>query len=281
MKNILFLTLILITTNVFAQPSIKTNITINAPDYSQIDYELSSFNIYYDYTIVKNIKQPEKAKAGIAILQVGKNYNKFIDVSSLKIDSINEKLSHQATINTNDINQFLAIGFKAAFKYQLILNKLTNQFSYTDNIEGKHFAYNEITPNFDWKMKNESKEILGYQTKKATVAYGGRNWTAWYTEEIPIQFGPYTFNGLPGLILEIYDEKNHYHFTAKAINQDPQQIYLAKTNKDEILVSKAEFMTAEKNKYANAAVRLSGQAIDINGKPIVVKEIPYNPIELK
>lgn len=89
MKNILFLTLILITTNVFAQPSIKTNITINAPDYSQIDYELSSFNIYYDYTIVKNIKQPEKVKAGTAILQVGKNYNKFIDVSSLKKDSIN------------------------------------------------------------------------------------------------------------------------------------------------------------------------------------------------
>ena len=40
-------------------------------------------------------------------------------------------------------------------------------------------------------------------------------------------------------------------------------------------------MTAEKNYYANAAVRLSGQAMDANGKPIIGKEMPYNPIELK
>ncbi len=35
---------------------------------------------------------------------------------------------------------------------------------------------------------------------------------AWYTTEIPINDGPYKFFGLPGLIIKLYDEKEHYVF---------------------------------------------------------------------
>ena len=40
----------------------------------------------------------------------------------------------------------------------------------------------------------------------------GRNWIAWYTTDIPIQDGPYKFNGLPGLILKINDETGSHSF---------------------------------------------------------------------
>lgn len=42
---------------------------------------------------------------------------------------------------------------------------------------------------------------------------------AWFTHEIPISDGPYKFNGLPGLILEISDTENHYNFTLKGVEK--------------------------------------------------------------
>lgn len=65
----------------------------------------------------------------------------------------------------------------------------------------------------DWKLSNEEKQIGDYSCKKAEVNYGGRTWIAWYTSEIPISEGPYKFHGLPGLILEVSDLDNLYHFS--------------------------------------------------------------------
>lgn len=47
---------------------------------------------------------------------------------------------------------------------------------------------------------------------KATVAYGGRNYTAWFAPDIPISDGPYKFSGLPGLIISLKDDDSRYLF---------------------------------------------------------------------
>ena len=47
---------------------------------------------------------------------------------------------------------------------------------------------------------------------KSCYQFRGRKWTAWFTQNIPIPEGPYKFSGLPGLIVEIYDSQNHYHY---------------------------------------------------------------------
>lgn len=64
----------------------------------------------------------------------------------------------------------------------------------------------------NWKLTNESKKVKDLTLQKATTHYGGRDWTAWFTKEIPFQEGPYKFHGLPGLIVELYDDKNDYKF---------------------------------------------------------------------
>ena len=51
-----------------------------------------------------------------------------------------------------------------------------------------------------------------FQLQKATAQFGGRSWIAWFSKDIPMPYGPYKFNGLPGLIMELYDTKKDYYF---------------------------------------------------------------------
>lgn len=69
-----------------------------------------------------------------------------------------------------------------------------------------------ILPNFEWVLKNEYKEILGYKVQKATSNFLGRIITAWFTSDLSISDGPWKFSNLPGLILmaEINLNKESY-----------------------------------------------------------------------
>ena len=76
-----------------------------------------------------------------------------------------------------------------------------------------------------WKIEQETKETLGMKVQKATTTYGGRNWVAWFTNEIPLLDGPYIFHGLPGLITEITDIQNDYVFSLVQIKNSNGKLY--------------------------------------------------------
>ena len=63
-----------------------------------------------------------------------------------------------------------------------------------------------------WTVLSETKTIEKFTAQKATTYFGGRNWIAWFTNGIQIQDGPYTFCGLPGLLLTIEDNKANHQF---------------------------------------------------------------------
>ena len=93
-----------------------------------------------------------------------------------------------------------------------------DELSYFRSLNKVKYEYQEET-DLNWQLVNEAKSILGYECKKATVSYGGRNWTAWYALSLPFNAGPYTFKGLPGLILEVVDETGDFQFTAIGIEK--------------------------------------------------------------
>ena len=61
----------------------------------------------------------------------------------------------------------------------------------------------EKTPHFNWQLTNNSKDINGLLCNNAFITFRGRNFNVWYAPEIPTQFGPWKFYGLPGLITKI------------------------------------------------------------------------------
>lgn len=81
-----------------------------------------------------------------------------------------------------------------------------------------------IDEKLNWEIASEQKTIGKYKVQKAETNYGGRNWVAWFTTELPFSDGPYIFRGLPGLIISIQDTNNHYSFNLTEVKK--VEIYL-------------------------------------------------------
>ena len=77
--------------------------------------------------------------------------------------------------------------------------------------------YEESTKMQQWTLLPGDTVIMGYNCHRARMSYGGREWTAWYTEEIPVSSGPWKLCGLPGLILYAYDQSCIHTFSAYTI----------------------------------------------------------------
>lgn len=105
------------------------------------------------------------------------------------------------------------------FQYIIIKDQKRKSLYYTLQIKDDFFYYEQANNIFDWELTGETKILEGYTVQKAITSFSGRNYIAWFTTEIPISDGPYKFNGLPGLILELADTQNHYHFLLKAFEK--------------------------------------------------------------
>tara|TARA_B110001454_G_C12691103_1_gene422345 strand:+ start:266 stop:1057 length:792 start_codon:yes stop_codon:yes gene_type:complete len=71
----------------------------------------------------------------------------------------------------------------------------------------------------NWKIENEFKKIGNLKCQKAYGVFRGRNYIAWFTTTFPLPTGPWKLQGLPGLILEAYDENKEVNFIFKSLNR--------------------------------------------------------------
>jgi GLPGLI family protein len=144
-----------------------------------------------------------------------------------------------------------------------------------DDIVGKEFLIEEKLQSFEWKLLDESKKIGDYNCYKAEVIIpvsekGKKDYseylkkqetkislfpmkepqekkiTAWYTPDIPVSFGPATYWGLPGLILELSDEETIILCSKVVLsNKENEKIKIPNVGKK---VSQEEFDQIHKDK---------------------------------
>lgn len=92
---------------------------------------------------------------------------------------------------------------------------------YSDQFAVFHEPFSEM----HWEIVSDStKTVLGYECVMARSSYHGRNWTAWFTPEIPIPDGPWKFCCLPGLILKATEETGTHSFTVNGIETTKEEI---------------------------------------------------------
>ncbi len=75
----------------------------------------------------------------------------------------------------------------------------------------------ESLPVMEWKITDRRKKIGKHDVILAETIFRGRKYMAWFSEAYPINIGPWKLHGLPGLILEAYDESKRYKWMAKGI----------------------------------------------------------------
>jgi len=147
---------------------------------------------------------------------------------------------------------------------------------YFDN--GKQTVYKELLKNqfvyiledkVIWQLDNETRKIDSYNCKKAEGKYKGRSYIAWYTNEIPINDGPYIFKGLPGLILEIFDTKGYTSFSMISIKKTEKPIVPIK---DAISTTYQAFCKARQN-YLNDPAGAVSARTGIALKPADIESI--------
>nr|WP_298001267.1 GLPGLI family protein [uncultured Flavobacterium sp.] len=101
---------------------------------------------------------------------------------------------------------------QATHKIEMIRNIFKKNFLVTDQI------------NYSWKITNETKQIQNFTCYKATTAFRGNTFEAWFTPDIPINAGPWKWYGLPGLILEATDKDQSVVFKVEKIEKLTEEI---------------------------------------------------------
>lgn len=68
---------------------------------------------------------------------------------------------------------------------------------YFGEFAGESCYYDEPLSEMQWCIEDSTSTVLGYECVKAVTRYHGRDWTAWFTTDIPVPFGPWKLHGLP------------------------------------------------------------------------------------
>ncbi|MBK1895631.1 GLPGLI family protein [Chryseobacterium sp. YIM B02567] len=158
-----------------------------------------NMSFVYEMKYHINVEKPNNFETSYMMLDVAEKTSIFRE-------------NHGRTADSTRIhkgNRWLQTGFENQFyvKKDLAKNKISKIIS---NREDDFLL--PIEDDLQWNISSEKKKIGTYNAQKATLTYGGREWTAWFTNDISIHDGPYIFNGLPGLIVSIADSTGDYNF---------------------------------------------------------------------
>lgn len=149
----------------------------------------------------------EYKKDSTSQLTTKENYN--LDISKDKI--LYYARDYYIADSLIDNNIPFPKDLKLATSYILSQKPGSSTFTEYDILENTILKL-QTDANQNWKLTGDKKQVKNLSLQKATTTWGGRNWTAFFCAEIPFQEGPYKFHGLPGLIVELFDDKNNYHF---------------------------------------------------------------------
>lgn len=174
-------------------------------------------------------------------------------------------------------------GEKADLKYRLSISAF--------------FVYPDSVPSLEWNfIDEETDSIMGYDCRKATVEFAGRSYTAWFTPEIPLPFGPYKFGGLPGLILKLEDAERQYIWEAVGFEhanapimeytyRDGNDRRCSATDVAKTLVryfkSPVGFMISEMGGNGSRIHIVGKDGKVMNNADASQMSIPYKPLEIK
>ena len=177
------------------------------------------YRYVYTFDTLKN-----ELRDDLLILQIGKEVSKCYSYYTFQCDSLRRtpdgakvwsELFRRATEKDGIYGDFPHVRMST----HVYKNYPTGQMTITDRISSQGYRYTDSLHAQTWTIDDSTREVLGYTCQQATANFRGRRWTAWFATDIPVSDGPWKLGGLPGLILEAYDEGQQHVFTAVGLER--------------------------------------------------------------
>ena len=167
---------------------------------------------FYDYKFIPDSTDKANVITEMMLLDIdkkGSNYysqQKFLADSTSRADVERQLKLSPNNISINRTDRPGQVSYKVTKQYPDFKTYLFTRVS-SDSYKI------EEDKKLEWKILPDKQKIGAYNAQKATTNFGGREWTAWFSTDLPFQDGPYKFYGLPGLIVKIEDKTGSHSMT--------------------------------------------------------------------
>lgn len=162
-----------------------------------------------------------------------------------------DKVKTQKTyMNDDDSGGTIQNGMKVSKEGDQVVYNIKKNTMWSNLLYRKQIYLKEVAPKINWKIEKETKKVGKFNCKKATTSFRGRNYTAWFTTEIAVPFGPWKLNGLPGLILEAYDTNKSVYWYFKSVEYPTkvkENVKFMSVPKKAKILTYEEFKVLQKN----------------------------------
>lgn len=211
--------------------------------------------VYYNYRYKIDSTDKVNVYKELMVLAINGNESVYKSYNKFKRDSIVE----------NDLKKGIyEINFgklpKVHIYHQVYYNKKNDSLRIFDKIVSKEYTY-KPEKNVKWILGKEKKKIGEFDCQNAHCYIGKRKFEAWFTTAIQLNEGPYRFKGLPGLVVQVYDEKKYFQFDLLGIKNVEMSINF---NIKAINSTEEKFLKLRSNFFKDPV----GQAQIYLGKPI-------------
>ena len=244
--------------------------------------EIDECDLLVTYDFVRLDTVLNKSISYDMALQIGPIYRKFYVLQQYDYDktvwehgNLMERSEAQALYHSSNIVYFTFLWHHVP----------KNKFTEYGLIYTMYYLNEDSLAVQDWTISEaDTMTVCGYICKKATCKFRGREWTAWYAEELNMDAGPWKLHGLPGLILKATDSHAVVQFEATSVQPDSYPI-----EKHTQLMKSTRFINHAKYLELERMLAFEGQKLDImlNGAaPPGFENIPdirrfYCPLELE
>ena len=219
----------------------------------------TKYQVIYNFEYQMDSSDVSSKNSTEMVLMLGKKYSLFQSVNLKYNDSLKKAIVNSGADISSGISQLISARKGNRFNYKIL--KSTEQTLVYDHYFSNKFIYKD-EERINWTLTTEKANISGYNCTKALTSFAGRNYTAWFTQEIPINDGPYKFKGLPGLIVKIEDSQAHYTFSLISFETSEGIIeFDLKAGKE---ITKKEFFESYNKFKKNFINELSNSGVELD-----------------
>ncbi len=214
-------------------------------------------------------------------------FNENTSLFTMQINGESKVKDSEVNLNSDDndtevsINLALQPELPLAYFTDFYKDSLLSRVSVYSNNKNETIIVKEKIKSISWKITKEQKKIGSFVCNKAVGEFRGRTYKAWFTYDIPVKFGPWKLNGLPGLILQARDSENEVIFNSTFVeipnpadSQDPFTNFSINNYETFSLKEYIEMKKKEHQEYIKAI-----QSKLPRGATFVTEDVQINRVE--